>query len=374
MQAELLRLVTCGSVDDGKSTLIGRLLYDTKQILADQLEHIEETSRAPRRRLRQPRAAHRRPPRRARAGDHDRRRLPLVRDRAAPLPARRRARARPVHAQHGHRRLDGRPRRDPARRATRRASSRRAATRTSRRCSASRTSRSPSTRWTSSTSRRSASARSRPSCGRSPSRLGIARPARDPDVGAPRRQRRRAARDAMPWYDGPTLLEHLETVELAGDRNLDRPPLPGAVGDPADGRRPPRLPRLRGPGRERDVARRRRGRRAALGPALARRARRDGRRRARRGGAADVRRRSGSRTTSTSAAATCSPTRTLPPVVARELDRADLLDERAPARAARQARRQAHDAARCARDRRRAPLGGRHAHARRGRPRPSGSS
>src|SRR5881392_2781046 len=44
MQAELLRLVTAGSVDDGKSTLIGRLLYDTKQILSDQLEHIEETS------------------------------------------------------------------------------------------------------------------------------------------------------------------------------------------------------------------------------------------------------------------------------------------------------------------------------------------
>ena len=44
MQAELLRLVTAGSVDDGKSTLIGRLLYDTKQILADQLAHIEETS------------------------------------------------------------------------------------------------------------------------------------------------------------------------------------------------------------------------------------------------------------------------------------------------------------------------------------------
>jgi bifunctional enzyme CysN/CysC/sulfate adenylyltransferase subunit 1 len=44
MQSELLRLVTAGSVDDGKSTLIGRLLYDTKQILADQLEHIEQTS------------------------------------------------------------------------------------------------------------------------------------------------------------------------------------------------------------------------------------------------------------------------------------------------------------------------------------------
>ena len=41
---ELLRLVTCGSVDDGKSTLIGRLLFDTKQILVDQLEHIETTS------------------------------------------------------------------------------------------------------------------------------------------------------------------------------------------------------------------------------------------------------------------------------------------------------------------------------------------
>jgi sulfate adenylyltransferase large subunit len=44
MHSELLRLVTAGSVDDGKSTLLGRLLFDTKQILADQLEHIEETS------------------------------------------------------------------------------------------------------------------------------------------------------------------------------------------------------------------------------------------------------------------------------------------------------------------------------------------
>jgi len=41
---ELLRLVTAGSVDDGKSTLIGRLLYDSKQVLADQLEHIEQAS------------------------------------------------------------------------------------------------------------------------------------------------------------------------------------------------------------------------------------------------------------------------------------------------------------------------------------------
>jgi sulfate adenylyltransferase large subunit len=45
MQTELVRLVTAGSVDDGKSTLIGRLLFDTKQILVDQLEHIEQTSK-----------------------------------------------------------------------------------------------------------------------------------------------------------------------------------------------------------------------------------------------------------------------------------------------------------------------------------------
>ena len=38
MTHALLRLATAGSVDDGKSTLVGRLLYDTKSVLADQLE------------------------------------------------------------------------------------------------------------------------------------------------------------------------------------------------------------------------------------------------------------------------------------------------------------------------------------------------
>src|ERR1700757_1949838 len=42
--SELLRIATAGSVDDGKSTLIGRLLYDSKQILTDQLEHVMQTS------------------------------------------------------------------------------------------------------------------------------------------------------------------------------------------------------------------------------------------------------------------------------------------------------------------------------------------
>ncbi len=42
--SELLRLATSGSVDDGKSTLIGRLLYDSKQVPSDQLAHVEEVS------------------------------------------------------------------------------------------------------------------------------------------------------------------------------------------------------------------------------------------------------------------------------------------------------------------------------------------
>jgi bifunctional enzyme CysN/CysC len=42
---ELLRLATAGSVDDGKSTLIGRLLYDSKAIFEDQLESVERVSR-----------------------------------------------------------------------------------------------------------------------------------------------------------------------------------------------------------------------------------------------------------------------------------------------------------------------------------------
>jgi bifunctional enzyme CysN/CysC len=41
----LLRFITCGSVDDGKSTLIGRLLYDSRMIFADQLASLEEDSK-----------------------------------------------------------------------------------------------------------------------------------------------------------------------------------------------------------------------------------------------------------------------------------------------------------------------------------------
>ncbi len=44
-QKSLLRFITCGSVDDGKSTLIGRLLYDSKMIFEDQLEALEADSK-----------------------------------------------------------------------------------------------------------------------------------------------------------------------------------------------------------------------------------------------------------------------------------------------------------------------------------------
>ena len=40
----LLRLATAGSVDDGKSTLVGRLLYDSKSVLTDQLDAVRRVS------------------------------------------------------------------------------------------------------------------------------------------------------------------------------------------------------------------------------------------------------------------------------------------------------------------------------------------
>ncbi len=45
MSRALLRFITCGSVDDGKSTLIGRLLYDSKLVFEDQLSALDADSR-----------------------------------------------------------------------------------------------------------------------------------------------------------------------------------------------------------------------------------------------------------------------------------------------------------------------------------------
>jgi sulfate adenylyltransferase subunit 1 len=44
LNMDLLRFTTAGSVDDGKSTLIGRLLYDSKTLFEDQLENLERLS------------------------------------------------------------------------------------------------------------------------------------------------------------------------------------------------------------------------------------------------------------------------------------------------------------------------------------------
>ena len=44
MPGQLLRVVTAGSVDDGKSTLVGRLLHDAKAVLSDQLSAVEAAS------------------------------------------------------------------------------------------------------------------------------------------------------------------------------------------------------------------------------------------------------------------------------------------------------------------------------------------
>ena len=306
MQAELLRLVTAGSVDDGKSTLLGRLLYDTKQILADQLEHIEETS--------------------LRRGDGYVN-LALLTDglraereqgitidvayRSFVTPRRRFQLAdAPGHVQYTRNMVTGASTADVA---VILLDARNGVVEQTRRHA-----------YIASvlaiphvvvavnkmdlvdfSPERFAADRGRPAGALDPARA--ARRAGDPDVRPARRQRRRAQRrDA--------LVRRSDAARAPrDDRDLGRPqprgpPLPGAVGDPPDVGRAPRLPGLRRRGRRRHLARRRRGRRAAVGtprPALPPSRPSRGRSRPR---SRPSRSRSGWRTTSTSAAATCSPT------------------------------------------------------------------
>ena len=179
--------------------------------------------------------------------------------------------------------------------------------------------------------------------------------------------------DATPWYDGPTLLEHLETVELAGDRNL------------ADRRFPVQWV-IRPMATEHHDYRGYAGQVASGTWRVGRRGRRPARR-------------AGARASRTVETADGPLDEAVPPmsVVIRLEDDLDvgrgdmladpdaaagpgarargahLLDERAAARAARPARREAHDAV-GARDRGRAPLEGRHGDARGRSPRRSGWS
>ena len=213
--------------------------------------------RAPRRRLRQPRAAHRRPPRGARAGDHDRRRVPVVRHPDAPLPARGRAGARPVHAQHGHGRLDRRRRRRPPRRAQGRDRAD-AAAHVHRRDA-----RHPPHRLRREQDgprrlRRGALPRDRARAATSSrEQLGVRDEIAIPIAALPGDNVVEPS-ERMPWWDGGTFLERLETIEIAGDRDAAHRRFPVQWVIRPMSRRAPRLPRLRGPGRGRRVARRRR--------------------------------------------------------------------------------------------------------------------
>ena len=116
----LLRLATAGSVDDGKSTLVGRLLFDTNSVLDRHPRPRRAGQQAPRAGPGRPGAADRRPAGRARAGHHHRRGLPLLRHPGPEVHPGRLPRARAVHPQHRdrllHRRRDRAAGRRPQRR------------------------------------------------------------------------------------------------------------------------------------------------------------------------------------------------------------------------------------------------------------------
>ena len=113
---DLLRFATAGSVDDGKSHADRPAALRHQVDLRRPARGGRGGQRGPRRRVHQPRAAHRRPARRAGAGHHDRRGVPLLRHAAAQVHHRRHPGAHPVHPEHGHRRLHRRPGADPGRR------------------------------------------------------------------------------------------------------------------------------------------------------------------------------------------------------------------------------------------------------------------
>ena len=263
--SELLRIATAGSVDDGKSTLIGRLLYDTKPILDDQLEHVEETSE--------------------RRGDGYVN-LALLTDglraereqgitidvayRYFATPRRKFIIAdAPGHVQYTRNMVTGASTADvsivlvDARKGV---SSRRGATPTSPRCCASRIS------W---------------SCVNKMDLVDYDEDVFDeileelhrlvgappgprhhlhPDLGAARRQRRRPLRRDAVVRRRAAALPPRARRDRAGPQPQRRP-LPGAVGDPPDVRRAPRLPRLRAARSPAACCARRRGRRPARRPA-----------------------------------------------------------------------------------------------------------
>ena len=287
--SELLRLVTCGSVDDGKSTLIGRLLYDSKQVMADQLEHVEETSE--------------------RRGDGYVN-LALLTDglraereqgitidvayRSFVTPTRRFQLAdAPGHVQYTRNMVTGASTADVA--VVLLDARKGVIEQTRRHTFISATLGIPHIVFAvnkmdlvdfDEARFREIEAQLRDLS----EQLGVRDEIAIPIAALPGDNVVEPS-ERLPWWDGGTFLEHLETIEIAGGSRRVAPPLPRAVGGPADVRRAPRLPRVRGPGRGRRVAGRRRGRRPPLRASDHGRVRRDARRAARRRRAGPVRRR-----------------------------------------------------------------------------------
>ena len=215
----------------------------------------------PRLRLHRPRAAHRRPALRARAGHHHRRGLPLLRDAQAQVHHRRHPGPRAVHPQHGHRRLHRRPR--PG--ARRRPPGPHRAVPPARGDPLAAAGPAPGARGQQDGPRRLRRGGLRPD----PRGVHVVRdqaqhpgPRDHPDLGAQGRQRGDPQR-AHGLVRRP--VAHAPPRERAR-RLRPRPrrhPLPGAVRRPPEVRRVPRLPRLRRPGRRRRAQARRRRPRAA---------------------------------------------------------------------------------------------------------------
>ena len=174
-----------------------------------------------------PLAPHRRAAGRARAGDHHRRRLPLLLDRHAQVHHRRRARARAVHAQHGDRGLHRAPRRHPGGRAQGRphADAAPLLPRPPRRHPA------PRRRGEQDGPRRLVRGALRGDPRRVPRLRGAARDRRrplHPDLRARRATWSSSAATNLAWYDGPTLLEILEAAPAAHSERPERSASPSS--------------------------------------------------------------------------------------------------------------------------------------------------
>ena len=239
---DLLRFITCGSVDDGKSTLIGRLLYESKMLFEDQLSALEADSKklgtqggnldfallvdglaAEREQGITIDVAYR-------AFTTDKRKF-IVADT-------------PGHEQYTRNMATGASTADlaiiliDARKGV--------LTQTRRHtfiCHAARhppPRRLPSTRWTWWTTRKDVFDKIEADYRAFAQVARRQRHHRDPGLGPGRRQRHRRARRNMPWYHGPTLMAHLETVPVGDDLRDQALPPAGAMGEPPQ----PEFPRL----------------------------------------------------------------------------------------------------------------------------------